>query len=251
MLMNPQYIGNHIVRLDSVDSTNNYAAKLLNQTKIPFGTVIMAQYQSAGRGQRGSHWTGENGENLTFSILIDGSPLKNIPAFLLSKCVAISIKNFVEQFTNENVSLKWPNDVYVGTKKIAGILIENQWKGSKLYASIIGIGINVNQIKFSHELNAISLKQLSQQSHELENLLSQFCESFNRFYHLLLDGQFQKINKNYQSSLFYLNKKCQFLIENKLEDVFIREVDNDGLIKLEKLNGEIGFYNLSQARQVL
>ena len=76
--------------------------------------------------------------------------------------MAISIKNFVEQFTNENVSLKWPNDVYVGTKKIAGILIENQWKGSKLYASIMGL-INVNQIKFSHELNAISLKLLSHQ----------------------------------------------------------------------------------------
>ena len=251
MLMNHQYIGNHTIRLDSVDSTNNYAAKLLNQTKIPFGTVIMAQYQSAGRGQRGSHWSGENGENLTFSILIDGAQLKNTPFFLLSKCVAISIKKLIEQFTNKNVSLKWPNDVYVAKKKIAGILIENQWKGSNLYASIIGIGINVNQIKFSDELNATSLKLLSNDHHELENLLSQFCESFNQIYHLLLDGQFQKINMDYQSALFFLNKKCQFLIEDKLEDVFIRDVDNDGLIKLEKLNGEIGTYSLNQARQVL
>ena len=251
MLMNPQYIGNHIVRLDSVDSTNNYAAKLLNQTKIPFGTVIMAQYQYEGRGQRGSQWIGENGENLTFSILIDSTQLKNIPAFLLSKCVAISIKNFIRQLTNEYVSLKWPNDIYVDTKKIAGILIENQWKGSDIYASIIGIGINVNQIRFSNNLNATSLKLITNQHYNVEDLLSQFCESFNRFYSLILDGHFKKINEEYQSSLFFLNKKCQFLIENNLEDVIIREVDDNGLIKLEKLNGEIGIYSLNQARQVL
>ena len=95
------------------------------------------------------------------------------------------------------------------------------------------------------------LKLLSNQHHDLEDLLSQFCESFNWFYHLLLDGQFQKINLDYQSALFSLNKKCQFLIEDKIEDVFIREVNNDGLIKLEKLNGDIGIYSLNQARQVL
>ena len=125
MLMNPQYIGNHILRLDSVDSTNNYAAKLLNQTKIPFGTVILSQFQYDGKGQRGSLWRGEACENLTFSILIDGTQLKNIPVFLLSKCAAISIKNIIGKFTKENVSLKWPNDIYVDTKKIAGILIES------------------------------------------------------------------------------------------------------------------------------
>jgi BirA family biotin operon repressor/biotin-[acetyl-CoA-carboxylase] ligase len=249
--MNPQYIGNHILRLDSVDSTNNYAAKLLNQTKIPFGTVIMAQYQFEGRGQRGSQWSSENAENLTFSILIDGTQLKNIPPFLLSKCVAISIKNFIGQITNEYVSLKWPNDIYVDTKKIAGILIENQWKGSNIYASIIGIGINVNQIRFNNNLNATSLKLLTNQHYNIEDLLSQFCESFNRFYGLMVDGHFKIIKEEYQSSLFFLNKKCQFLIENNLEDVFIREVDDDGLIKLEKLNGEIGVYSLNQARQVL
>ena len=70
MLMNDQYIGNHTIRLDNVDSTNNYAAKLLNQTNIPFGTVILAQFQHEGRGQRGSKWSGEAGENLTFSVLI-------------------------------------------------------------------------------------------------------------------------------------------------------------------------------------
>ena len=251
MLMNPQYIGNHILRLDSVDSTNNYAAKLLNQTKIPFGTVIMAQYQFEGRGQRGSQWSSENAKNLTFSILIDGTQLKNIPVFLLSKCAAISIKNIIGQFTKENVSLKWPNDIYVDTKKIAGILIENQWKGSNIYASIIGIGINVNQIRFNNNLNATSLKLLTNQPYNIEDLLSQFCESFNRFYGLMVDGHFKIIKEEYQSSLFFLNKKCQFLIENNLEDVFIREVDDDGLIKLEKLNGEIGVYSLNQARQVL
>ena len=100
----------------------------------------MAQYQSEGRGQRGSQWSGENGENLTFSILIDGSPLKNIPAFLLSKCVAISIKNLVEQFTNENVSLKWPNDVYVGTKKLQGFSLRTNGKEVNYMLPLSGLG---------------------------------------------------------------------------------------------------------------
>lgn len=249
--MNNHYFGNHIIRLDSIDSTNNYAAKLLNQTKIPFGAVIMSQFQTEGRGQRGAKWNGEKGENLTFSIIVDGKQIKEYPTFLLSKCVAISVKEMLSQNTRENVMLKWPNDIYVNTKKIAGILIENQWKGGCLNSSVVGVGINVNQINFEDELNAISLKSISGQDYDLEGLLFQFCKHLNTNYSFLLDGQFEKINEHYQSSLYFLNKKSQFLIEGKKEDVIIRGVNQHGLIELEKLNGEVGYYCFNEARQIL
>ena len=136
MLMKSQYFGSHIIQIDRVSSTNNYAAKLLNQTKIPFGAVIMAQFQDDGRGQRGAVWQSKSGENLLFSTILEGSLMKGCPPFYLSKCVAISIKDTLSYYVKQKVHLKWPNDVLVERQKIAGVLIENQWKGNNLFSSI-------------------------------------------------------------------------------------------------------------------
>ena len=95
MLMNNQYFGSHIIQIDRVSSTNNYAAKLLNQTKIPFGAVIMAQFQDDGRGQRGAEWQSKSGENLLFSTILEGSLMKGCPPFYLSKCVQYLLKNLL------------------------------------------------------------------------------------------------------------------------------------------------------------
>ena len=95
MLMKSQYFGSHIIQIDRVSSTNNYAAKLLNQTKIPFGAVIMAQFQDDGRGQRGAVWQSKFGENLLFSTILEGILMKGCPPFYLSKCVAIVLRSII------------------------------------------------------------------------------------------------------------------------------------------------------------
>ena len=118
--MNDYIIGNQVIKVQSVDSTNNYAAKLLNQTKVPFGSVIMAYYQTSGRGQRNSVWSSANGNNLLISVILDLSSIPPPKIFYLSKLIALAIKSSVENIIGNEVKLKWPNDILVNKKKSGG-----------------------------------------------------------------------------------------------------------------------------------
>ena len=126
--MENKKIGNQIYKVKSLDSTNNYAAKLLKQTKIPFGAVIMSYNQTDGKGQRDTNWESNAGENLLISVVLD---MKNIPVsniFYLSKSMALAVRACVSQITALECMVKWPNDIMVRNQKVAGILIENQWR---------------------------------------------------------------------------------------------------------------------------
>ena len=249
--MNNQYFGSHIIQIDRVSSTNNYAAKLLNQTKIPFGAVIMAQFQDDGRGQRGAVWQSKSGENLLFSSILEGSLMKGSPPFYLSKCVAISIKDTLSYFIKQKIHLKWPNDVLVERQKIAGVLIENQWKGNNLFSSIIGVGLNVNQTHFEYGFNATSMKLLSDKDYDLKEVLQVFCTKLNLNFNKLLSKEYSDLQQDYLSSLYKYNKKTHFKIGDKLEEVVLRDVNENGIVSLEMLSGNIQEYDLSQARQLI
>ena len=176
--MKSQILGNQIIKLITVDSTNNYVAKLVNKTKISFGTVIMADFQTKGRGQRDNLWYSDKGKNLLFSIYFDSSFLTINTIFYLSKTIAISLRHFIFNITGKNVEIKWPNDILVNEQKIAGVLIENQFRNSKIHSSIIGIGLNVNQINFTNNLSASSLRALTHREYDLTSLLEIFFKCF-------------------------------------------------------------------------
>ena len=249
--MNNQYFGSHIIQIDRVSSTNNYAAKLLNQTKIPFGAVIMAQFQDDGRGQRGAVWQSKSGENLLFSAILDGSLIKECPPFYLSKCVAVSIKDTLSYFLKHKIHLKWPNDVLVERRKIAGVLIESQWKGNNLFSSIIGVGLNVNQTHFEYGFDATSMKLLSANDYDLKEVLQVLCTNLNFNFSRLLSKEYSDLQQDYLSSLFKYNEKTHFKIGNKLEEVVLKDVNENGMVSLEMLGGKIKEYDFSQARQII
>ena len=251
MLMNNQYFGSHIIQIDRVSSTNNYAAKLLNQTKIPFGAVIMAQFQDDGRGQRGAVWQSKTGENLLFSTILDGSLMKECPPFYLSKCVAVSVRDTLSYFVKQKIHLKWPNDVLVERRKIAGVLIENQWKGNNLFSSIIGVGLNVNQTHFEYGFDATSMKLLSDKNYDLKEVLQVFCTKLNLNFNKLLSKEYSDLQQDYLSSLYKYNEKTHFKIGDKLEEVVLRDVNENGIVSLEMLSGNIQEYDLSKARQLI
>ena len=140
-------IGQKIIRLDVVDSTNNYIANLIKQGSIDSGTVIMADEQFAGKGQRDAQWQSSAGENLTFSFFLDDVNLSVSRQFNLSQVVALSLYNFLNNL-GLDATIKWPNDIYIKGRKIAGVLIENQLKGSLIKSAIVGVGLNVNQTEF-------------------------------------------------------------------------------------------------------
>ena len=249
--MKSQYFGSHIIQIDRVSSTNNYAAKLLNQTKIPFGAVIMAQFQDDGRGQRGAVWQSKSGENLLFSAILDGSLMKECPPFYLSKCVAVSIKDTLSFFLKHKIHLKWPNDVLVERRKIAGVLIESQWKGNNLFSSIIGVGLNVNQTHFEYGFDATSMKLLSANDYDLKEVLQVLCTKLNFNFNRLLSKQYSDLQQDYLSSLYKYNEKTHFKIGDKLEEVVLKDVNENGMVSLEMLGGKIKEYDFSQARQII
>jgi BirA family transcriptional regulator, biotin operon repressor / biotin---[acetyl-CoA-carboxylase] ligase len=131
----------NFIFLNEVESTNNYANQLVLSKAAEHGTVVLAQYQKKGRGQQGNFWESEFGKNMLASFIIFPQFLIAAKQFYISKIVSLALVDFLKTETNE-VSVKWPNDIYIQNKKIAGILIENSVKGVNVSSSIIGIGLN-------------------------------------------------------------------------------------------------------------
>lgn len=145
---NTQIIGKVLLQFEKLDSTNAYAQYLLSKSKPVEGTVITAEYQERGRGQIGSVWHSHPGKNVILSVIVYPEFLTVDRQFQLVKWVSVALWETVDQFFPGQVSIKWPNDILLRSKKIAGILIQNMVQGSRMQATVIGIGMNINQIAF-------------------------------------------------------------------------------------------------------
>ena len=236
--MKSQSLGNQIIKLSSVDSTNNYTAKLVKETKISFGTVIMADFQTRGKGQRSSIWKSQKGLNLLISIYFDSSFLNSENIFFLSKAIALAIRECVEKITAIKVSIKWPNDILINGSKIAGVLIENQWKNEKLSTSILGIGLNVNQVVFSGLENVISLRNITSKVYNLNSILKSLCSSLDTQLTRLINFDFFEIDHHYHSFLSNYNQWCNYEKDKINFKGKLIKVDSFGKMVLELVNGD-------------
>lgn len=201
---NTLFMGRHLEHLEITDSTNQYAIKLLSKSKPPEGTVITAYEQSMGRGQIGSSWESEPGKNLTFSVILYPNFLAVSQQFALTQCFALAVVEALDFFISDSLSLKWPNDIYVGNKKLGGMLLQSSINQTQLLHAIIGIGININQELFlSGAPNPISLKQILGKEVPLNNLMTTLCSAMEKRYLQLRAGQLESIKKDYLSRLYY------------------------------------------------
>ena len=141
------FLGNQIFRLDKVDSTNNFAANLIEEQLCRNGALILADTQTAGKGQRGSLWESETGKNLLCSYVYFSDNLSVDFLQELNMCLSISLIKCLNYFEID-AEIKWPNDILVDGKKISGILIENNVRAGKVKSMIFGIGLNINQQSF-------------------------------------------------------------------------------------------------------
>jgi BirA family biotin operon repressor/biotin-[acetyl-CoA-carboxylase] ligase len=251
MLMNYKEVGNQIIKLNSVDSTNNYAAKLLKQTKVPFGTVIMAHYQTNGKGQRNASWDSSEKDNLLMSVLLDTSSISPNMIFYLSKIVALSIRSLLEKYELGQAQIKWPNDVIIDKMKLSGVLIENKWKNSFVSSSIVGIGLNVNQISFSGFYNACSLKSLTSVDYDIDEVLKSICKELSNYFKLLVDKEFAKIDSEYHEHLVNFNKWAKFLENGQAFNAKVIGVNQQGELMLELTDGKIRNFELKEITQLL
>jgi len=228
------FVGQNLVSLASVDSTNSWLKDLLSKSApLVEGTVIMAEEQFAGRGQVGNSWVSAAGKNLTISILLQPGFLPVDQQFLLSQAVSLGINDFLQQYF-DNAAIKWPNDCYIGHDKIGGILIENIIQGDKIKHSIVGIGLNINQVEYPETLkNVTSFKKILHTDYDLKILLNEICAAIEVRYLQLKGGDTTTINREYLNRLYKRGVFSMYRVEGRTVKGKILGTSRYGLLEVE------------------
>lgn len=243
------FVGQSIQKLAEIDSTNNYLKLMLSNYGPPAnGTVIMADHQTAGRGQQGSKWLAPAKKNLTLSFFLKTDFVLAIDQFNLNKAVSLAVYDCLTHFLTEDCKIKWPNDIYVGNKKIAGILIENRVRGKRLKDSIIGIGLNVNQNDFYNVNHATSMFEVMNNEMNREKVLEVLCVALEERY-LQLKGC-KNFDKEYLINLFRFNIPSLFKCNEDLFEGKIIDVDDTGRLVIES-GGTKRSFNIKEVSFVL
>jgi BirA family biotin operon repressor/biotin-[acetyl-CoA-carboxylase] ligase len=232
-----------IIRLDEVESTNLHLKKIAREVHPAEGSLVIADYQTAGRGQMGTSWFSSKGENLLFSLLIYPQHVVAAEQFIISRIAALAVKNTLDQFAND-IRIKWPNDIYWQDKKICGMLIENDVQGKQIENSVIGFGINVNEQSFPSDLpNPISLRQITGMVHDREYLLDTFMREFFLLYRDFEQGNIEGIEDEYMFDLYRMNDYYWYEDANGKFQAMIEDVLPSGHLLLRTLDsGEVRKY---------
>ena len=237
------FTGRHCIFLPETDSTNTYLSALSHENALPEGYVVRALFQKAGKGQRGSSWESESGKNLLQSFVFYPDFIALPRIFQLNKTFSLGIYDFISQIAGNGVSIKWPNDIYFDARKVGGILIENSISGLVLSQSILGIGVNVNQQKFSVDSrNAISLSAIMNEEFDIDFLFNLLCFCVEERYLMLKRGEQLKIDNDYLKALYGRDMKRKYASGGKEFYGIIRGVDESGRLLVEMEDGNcLGF----------
>lgn len=231
--------GISITYLAETSSTNDAA----RTEGFSEGDIVIADRQSAGRGQRGNHWESNTGENLTFSMVLNPSFLPIADQFLLSETVSLAIVDVLEMYGLQP-RIKWPNDIYIYNRKVAGILIENDLKGTTLYRSIVGVGLNVNQTVFSPALpNPASMKTAVGWEFDRTEVLENFIAAFGARYRSLSERKIDHIETDYHARLYRQGEPTRFSLPDGTEFMgVIKNVRRSGELIVAHPDGQIAGY---------
>jgi BirA family biotin operon repressor/biotin-[acetyl-CoA-carboxylase] ligase len=245
-----------IVRLATVDSTNRHArdeaaALWKNRGTCDFA-VVTSGHQTAGRGQRGNTWNSNAGENLLFSILLrPGRSLEVKKQFLLSQAVSIALHDAMKCY-GIDTQLKWPNDIYVGKRKLAGILLELDYAGAFVEQAVIGIGLNVNQKNFPPmDRVPVSMKMLQERDFILNDVLATILDFFEHYYAELRFGNREAIATEYKKLLLGVNEQHTFIDKDGHFEAVIQDIESDGHLLLKRENGNISRYAFKEVEMIL
>lgn len=246
----PKYI-----KLAETKSTNTYLKRMA--ALLPTGTVIYTYRQTAGRGQKGNSWESEDGKNLTFSILLKHPGIEAKRQFYVSEAVSLAVAEVLSRYT-EGISIKWPNDVYWGDRKMCGMLIENSLSADGgIDYSIPGVGININQEHFvSDAPNPVSLKNVTGRDYDLEALLREVCERIEAECGMLAQAtqaQLDALHRRYLDRLYRNDGQLHTweLPGGSRFQASIASVAPDGMFTLQRPDGSQASYAFKQVKHVV
>lgn len=244
-----------IIYLQETDSTNNYIKNLLLEQKIEEGTTVCTNYQTAGKGQRGNSWEAEIGMNLLFSIVLYPDAIRANEQFIISQVVSLAVADYIRYKIDEidinDITIKWPNDIYWQEKKLCGILIENSLIEDKIKESVIGIGININQTEFiSNAPNPVSLKQITGRDYDLQFLMKGIQSNIIEYYKQLQHNQ-TKLTTQYKSILF--RNQGYHIFNDGITNFTarIKDLEPSGILILETKEGIERNFAFKEVRYIL
>lgn len=229
-----EVIGRNFIYCDEILSTNS---ELLSdkQHYKKSGTVLLAEKQIKGKGRKDRTWQSAKGANLTFSILLTKDHLSDVKINHINLIASLAVASAIENLYQLRTELKWPNDIFINKKKVAGILIETSVKGSKVERVVIGIGVNLNQIAFQGEFNhpPTSLKLETGLNIDRENMLAEVLNIFEEFF-LKLKDQYASVLEDWREKCKMIGDKIAVTDGEKVRNGIFYDIDDDGYLLLKQ-----------------
>ena len=241
-----------IIEVEKTASTQSLILEMDREGTMREYTVVVTTDQTSGRGQGNNVWESERGKNLLFSMVLEPICTKASEQFLITQFISLAIVDTLKEYAVEGVRIKWPNDIYVGEKKICGVLIQNNVIGNQISKTYIGIGINVNQKEFVLAPNPTSIALEKGREYDLREVLERVLERVLVRYKMLKEGKREELKREYLDLLLYRGEKRKYVykgkeIEAKIENVncfghLILETEREGKIvcELKELRFVIG-----------
>ena len=237
----------NIIKLDAIDSTNNYLKKIILNEGINDYTVVTAKFQTQGKGQLGTEWESEHSKNLICSVYKKEINIKVQDQFVISALVSLALIKTLRKVNLSNMHIKWPNDIMSDNKKICGILIENIVKENYIKDTVIGIGLNVNQTIFNNSPNAASIKNLIGTTCSIDEILKDLVKNIKYCFNELDKSSINSIFEKYEDALFRINKPSTF--KNSKGEVFsgyIKGVSRSGKLSVMLEDNLVESYDLKE-----
>ncbi|MEM6963833.1 MAG: biotin--[acetyl-CoA-carboxylase] ligase [Bacteroidota bacterium] len=214
------FIGKALYEFAELPSTNAFATQLTAKNNPPEGTVITTYHQVQGKGQGGSYWESAPDKNISMTVILHPIFLPAKDQFHLNQAISLGVLDFVKKYISNGAKIKWSNDIYVGDKKIAGILIQNTLQAKNLQHSIIGIGININQTIFKSDApNPTSLQLETERAFNLDECLEMLCKTVEVRYLQLKANAIEKIKADYLDNLYRYMEDAFYRLPHS-EEVF-------------------------------
>lgn len=224
----------NLIERDKLDSTNKFAKEIIAGEFLPEGSIIYAASQQKGRGTGDNKWESQPGKNITLSFVFYPLFLELSKQFVINKVVALAVYDFVLGYlSSSEVKIKWPNDIYVDDKKIAGILIENSIIGNEFQNCIAGIGVNINQEKFvSNAPNPVSLKNITKKDYNIYECIDRLFICMAKRYKMLENEHYDTINDDYINALYRYDKFAEYMVDNKKINARICGIGETGMLRV-------------------